>query len=698
MNMNKFFSIMLSGALFCACTVPANTAEKESKPNVIFILTDDLGYGDLGVMFQKQRAEEGNRSEPWQFSPHLDELAKSGARLTDFYCNAPVCAPSRASLLLGVHQGHSNVRDNQFDKALADNYTLGNVMQELGYSTVAIGKWGLQGDTRWDSNGDEWPAFPLNRGFDDFFGYVRHVDGHEHYPKEGVYRGAKEVYSGRDNVTNQLDKCYTGDLWTAYAKKWIADHIKTDGKKPFFMYLAYDVPHAVWELPTQAYPEGQGLKGGLQWTGEPGRMINTASGEVDSWMHPDYANATYDDDNNPATPEEPWPESYKRYSTSVRRIDDGVGDLRQLLKDLKISENTIVVFASDNGPSEESYLGKTYGPNKADFFNSFGPFDGIKRDAWEGGVRVPTLVSWPSKIPAGQVIATPGMSSDWMATFCDAAGVAAPARTDGVSILPSLTGKGEQEEGLVYVEYFHPSKTPAYPEFESDRQKRPRKQMQMIRLGDYVGVRYDIQSADDDFEIYNVVEDPKETANLAKNDGMQKLQVEMKQKAIQVRRPDTAVARPYDQALMSPVDLPTEKGVVWKIFNNSLQWIPSTSGLTPVSTGKADAPEALLMKDGANLLVCEGYLNIPKDGKYNFTIKAQGKALMRIHGALLIDADYGYKSGEERNGEILLKAGLHPFRFYYKKADGAASGFTLDWEGPAGVREAVPDDAFHRGK
>lgn len=695
MIMRTVFNIALCCASLCACTVPANTAE-QTIPNVIFILTDDLGYGDLGVMFQKQREEENNRSEPWQFTPHLDELAKSGAQLTDFYCNAPVCAPSRASLLLGVHQGHSNVRDNQFDKALADNYTLGNVMQELSYSTVAIGKWGLQGDARWDSNGRAWPAFPLNRGFDDFFGYVRHVDGHEHYPKEGVYRGAKEVYSGRDDVSDQLDKCYTGDLWTAYAKKWIMDHVQKDRDKPFFMYLAYDVPHAVWELPTQAYPEGKGLKGGLQWTGKPGQMINTASGKVDSWMHPDYAKAAYDDDNNPETPEKPWPDSYKRYSTSVRRIDDGIGDIRQLLKDLKISDNTIVIFASDNGPSEESYLSKTDGPKSANFFNSFGPFDGIKRDAWEGGIRVPTLVSWPSKIPAGQTVAVPGMLSDWMATLCDAAGTAAPARSDGVSILPALTGKGQQEQGLVYVEYFNSGKTPAYPEFERNRQKRPRNQMQMIRLGDYVGVRYDILSADDDFEIYNVAADPKETNNLAKNSGMEKLQIEMKQRVIQVRRPDTAAVRPYDGEMMAPVDLRTESGIVWKTYNNSLKWIPSTSGMTPVATGKADAPGASLMKDGANLLVCEGYLNIPRDGTYNFTLKAQGKALMRIHQALLIDADYGYKSGSPKTGTIRLKTGLHPFKLYYKKADEAEPGFSLKWQGPEIRDQALPDDVFRR--
>src|SRR5699024_6272852 len=157
-------------------------------------------------------------------------------------------------------------------------------------------------------------------------------------------------------ITDKLDKSYTTDLWTAAAKKWIVDYKKSDKKdEPFFMYLAYDTPHAVMELPTQAYPEGGGLKGGVQWLGEDGHFINTASGEVDSYVYPEYDKATYDHDDNPDTPEVEWPETYKRYATSNRRIDDAVGDIMQLLKDLNIDENTLVVYTSDNGVSAETY-------------------------------------------------------------------------------------------------------------------------------------------------------------------------------------------------------------------------------------------------------------------------------------------------------------------------------------------------------
>jgi len=248
-----------------------NVAWTQEKPNIIFILTDDLGYGDLGVFFQNQRAKEEGKAAT--FTPELDKLASEGVQLLDQYCAAPICAPSRGSLLSGRSQGHANVRDTQFDKALADNHTLATVLKTAGYSTAAFGKWGTQGRTEDVPN---WPAHPNKRGFDYYCGYIRHSDGHEHYPKEGIYRGRKEVYENYIGVTDNLDKCYTGDLWTAAAKRWIVEQKKGEDKnKPFFVYLAYDTPHAALELPTQAYPEGGGLNGGMQWIGEPGHMINT---------------------------------------------------------------------------------------------------------------------------------------------------------------------------------------------------------------------------------------------------------------------------------------------------------------------------------------------------------------------------------------------------------------------------------------
>lgn len=694
MKQYRALLVLLLGVLLSVPAQSQQGAAQKKKPNIIFILTDDLGYGDLGVFFQQQRQKANQRSEPWALTPQLDKMAGQGAVLSQHYCAAPVCAPSRASFLTGRSQGHANVRDNQFDKALEDNYTVASVLRQAGYATAAIGKWGLQGGGK---DNMDWPAHPLNRGFDYYLGYMRHVDGHEHYPKEGLYRGAKQVWHNRTNIAEGLDKCYTGDLWTAAAKKWITDHKKgRQGEDPFFMYLAYDTPHAVLELPTQSYPAGGGLKGGIQWLGKPGQMINTASGTVDSWVHPDYAQATYDHDKNAATPEVAWPEVYQRYATSIRRIDDQVADLTALLRDLKIDSNTLIVFSSDNGPSLESYLPKEYAPNNPDFFNSFGPFDGVKRDVWEGGVRVPTLAWWPGRIPARRVVQTPNAAHDWLPTFTDAAGLPAPARTDGVSLLPALTGVGKQAESLVYVEYFNNSSTPNLPEFDAGRRKRKRGQMQLIRFGDLVGVRYNIQSAADDFEIYDVVKDPAQRKNLARQAGMDALQRKMKEKVLQVRRPDASAPRPYDQALVPAVaDVKTKGGLRWQSFTGQYAWVPQVSGLKPVASGQADRLDAAAIRKAAGKVVFfDGYLRVPRDGEYTFVLSAGTGAVLRLHEALLIDADYQYAAGSERQAKVLLKAGLHPVRLYYTKNAADSPGLNLQWEGPGITRQQVPAQVF----
>jgi arylsulfatase A-like enzyme len=224
--------------------VPSRQEKAQSKPNIIFILVDDMGWGDVGAFWQNQRKARNDRGEPWQQTPALDQLAAGGVMLTNHYAAAPVCAPSRASLLLGVSQGHANVRDNQFDKELQDTYTLGTALKRAGYHTAAIGKWGLQGGDP-KMPGPDWPAHPAKRGFDYYLGYIRHADGHEHYPKEGIYRGTKEVWDNRTNITDDLDKVYTADLWTAAAKRYITQQAQAADSSPFFLYLAYDTPHAV---------------------------------------------------------------------------------------------------------------------------------------------------------------------------------------------------------------------------------------------------------------------------------------------------------------------------------------------------------------------------------------------------------------------------------------------------------------------
>ncbi|WP_443936582.1 sulfatase-like hydrolase/transferase [Pedobacter sp. MW01-1-1] len=659
----------------------------QQRPNILYILVDDLGYGDLGVLFQNQKDKE----LPKLFSPNLDKMAESGAILTQQYANAPVCAPSRASLLTGVNQGNAHVRDNQFDKALENNHTLASVLKTAGYTTVAIGKWGLQGEN--EKQKPNWPAHPLKRGFDTYFGYMRHADGHEHYPVEGTYRGKKEIWSNYEEVSAGYEKCYTTDLWTAKAKDFIINFEKQNtSKKPFFMFLAYDAPHAVLELPTQEYPAGAGLQGGLQWIGQKGKMINTASGTVDSYIHPDYANATYDDDKNPNTPNVAWPETYKRYATAVRRLDDAVGDIRKLLTDLKIADNTLVVFSSDNGPSIESYLPKTFAANKPTFFESYGPFDGIKRDCWEGGVRMPVLVSWPNHIPAKKIVTTPSMLSDWLPTFAAVAKTPIPVRTTGVSLLPSLTNTGKQDSSLVYVEYFETGSTPNFNQFEKNHRSRKRNQMQLIRVGDYIGVRYNIQSADDSFEIYNVINDPKETNNLGNLKEYQGLQAQMKAKVLQARATDAAAARPYDAAAIPGIQLPknVKKGLNWSFYAGNYSYIAAQNNSKPNQTGTSKSITPAL-STASGITVYTAFIKIAAKGTYILKLNTPEKAFVKLHQFNLLDADYGYTGGTSIEKSITLEAGYHPISIYYLHNKGKKGNLSIEIKSAEGVWEKLSD-------
>lgn len=695
------------------------------QPNIIFIMADDQGYGDLGAFFQQQRAKLKDASKPVELSPHLDRLAAQGAMFTSYYCAAPICAPSRASLMLGVSQGHANVRDNQFDKALDDNYTMPSTLRKLGYSTAIIGKWGLEGNDKYDLNGYQWPAHPLKRGFDYYFGYMRHSDGHEHYPKEALYRkywaeSSKQVWQNYTNMTPQLDKCYTADLWTAAAKKYIVDHTRgAEKRKPFFLYLAFETPHAVQELPTQAYPSGGGLHGGMQWLGKPGHFISTASGQPDTYYYPEYANATYDHDNNAATPAVAWPDTYKRYATANRRIDDAVGDIVQLLKDLKIDENTIIVYTSDNGPSKESYLPEDkFPPNKPTFFSSFGPFEGIKADTWEGGVRLPAIAWWPGHIATNKVITTPVIAYDWAPTFIDLAGKPAPERMDGVSLRPLLTGQGIQDTPVVYIEYKGEETTPDYTEFSESKRNRARNQTQLLRIGDYVGVRYDIRSENDDFEIYNVVTDPAQRHNLATGAtqylpvilpgvsskgkvAVADMQAYLKARVLQLHHAGAGSPRPYDSALIPAAKTNGEvPGLDWKTYPGPFPWIPQPSGLTVSDSGTAMGIELNGNSKQLHMLtVFTGYISVPRDGEYTFYLTCDAKAFFRVHDIQVTDADYGYNGSLPRITTLMLKAGLHPFRLsYYRDADKGDPFLKLDWSGPGMARQRMQKNVFFRNK
>lgn len=678
------------------------TAATPPKPNIIFVLCDDLGFGDTGVTFQNARAAKQDRSIPSFATPQIDRFAAEGMVLRNHYCAAPVCAPSRASFLLGQTQGHANVRDNQFDKELANNHTVASVLKNAGYATAAIGKWGLQGGGEKkkkggsahevdDSTPSNWVSYPTKRGFDFYYGYVRHVDGHFHYPKEDK----RQIWENDHEVSADLGLCYTADLFTARAKKWIADHVTKEPKQPFFLYLAYDTPHAKLQLPPCAYPSGGGLRGGLQWQGKPGKMINTAHGEMDGWMDPAIANATWDHDRNPETPEIPWPDVQKRYVTDVRRIDSALGDLTQLLKDLNIDDNTLVVFSSDNGPSQESYLKEPYHPT---FFSGFGPFDGIKRDTLEGGVREPTFARWPGHVQAGQVDHTPSGLWDWLATFIDAAGLPAPATTDGVSLLPILTGKGARPPGTLYIEYSTGSKTPNYQEFQANRRDRIRSQMQTVLVDGYIGLRYNIKSSQDDFEIYDVEKDPNQSHNLASDPSLASVQAKMKARVLQVRRPETSAVRPYDETPVPGAEIGgslSSGKLDVALYEGTWPWVPNFRTLQASSHSVVENINASVCatKGGAAFT---GWFHATSEGNYTFHVTSDGGSALFLHDARVIDDDFA-RQGAEASASIRLAPGWHPLRVYYRRGQGAKS-LAVEFTDPSGKRQRLEGEAIARSE
>lgn len=688
------------------------------KPNIILILVDDMGWGDLGVYHQNQRLKENKAAIQ---TPQLDQLASEGMQLRRHYTASPVCAPARASLFTGVHQGHARtVRDNSFDIPLENTHTLASTLKQAGYSTALIGKWGLGGGEECGGNPSKSSAYPTKRGFDFFFGFLDHIAGHRHYPYEDPADKRSpgkinQIWEMNDCITANLAKCYSTDLLTARAKKWIIDERKTTPNKPFFLALTLIAPHASLEVPTQAYPQGGGINGGVQWLGTPNKMINTATGKIDSFIYPQYRNKKL-------------PEAAQRHATMISRIDDAVGDIITLLKDLKIEQNTLIVFTSDNGPHNEgSFLGIEQDPQ---FYQSYGPFDGIKRDVLEGGIRVPTIVKWPKSIKPG-ISDNPSQFQDWMPTFLAAANVPAPAISDGVSLLPTLLKKGKQESSNIYIEYAYPSKTPPYKDFNPTHRNQQQGQQQVVYIGPYKGMRRKIQTHQDLFEIYNTATDPQESNNLADTPEGKTLQQAFHDQVLQMRRVydyshikrGSFAARPYDNALIpaKQIQTPAEEGFTLKVLPRQITPWPANSAFferikTASSTQNLNIPA---YPQGA-MLQFTSWINIPKDGNYIFSLKTKNsspiKAFVHLHQAQLIDADNNYQAGEkassyaaigstEKNPDktnqkaIPLQAGWHPICISCSVSPSSQTNqIELFWTSKPSTEEPIPSNAFYTHK
>jgi arylsulfatase A-like enzyme len=425
----------LAAATLCAAgAIPAK--EDPEKPNFIFILLDDAGYGDFSCYGQQKFR-----------TPHIDRLAAEGMRFTDHYAGATVCAPSRCSLMTGLHTGHTFIRGNREMKPEgqqaipADTVTLPKLLKQAGYATGMFGKWGLGPP---GSEGD-----PLNQGFDEFFGYNCQRHAHTYYPTYLWHNTEKVPLDG---------KTYSHDVIVGKAFDFIRQH----RQGPFFCYMPVTVPHAALHVPEESaapfrrkFPEFEDKIG--RYAGPP---IN----------------------NPPAC-----------FAGMMTRLDGQIGELLGLLRKLEIDDRTLVMLSSDNGAHRE-------GGHMPDFFCSTGPLRGIKRDLYEGGIRVPMIARWPGKIDPGTT--TDHISAFWdvLPTLCELAGAESPAGIDGISLAPTLLGapgKQKQHEFL-------------YWEFPSQGGK------QAVRMGAWKGVRLNLRNNPDaSIELYNLETDLGETRNVA---------------------------------------------------------------------------------------------------------------------------------------------------------------------------------------
>jgi arylsulfatase A-like enzyme len=636
---------------------PSATTPPGQRPNVIFILCDDLGYGDVGVFYQNARPA----GEASFQTPNIDALAHEGVMLANHYSAAPVCAPARASLMTGRHQGNAPVRDNHFDEPIGPGPTLGSVMQAAGYYTGAIGKWGIGGKN------PPFAAHPLDRGFDEFYGFMRHGDAHEHYPGN---RGT--IFDGRQPVTSGIEGLYSTDLFTARAKKFITDHVSAKPGQPFFLYLAYTAPHVLLEAPSRAYPDGGGLHGGLQWP------LDSAGGRKDSYIFPDYAQKN-------------WAPAAQRYATMIRRVDSAVGDLRHLLSDLQIDKNTLIIFTSDNGPANEADGGRYSADPR--YFGSAGPLDGIKRDLWDGGFREPTLVCGSGLVPGGRTVGAPSAFWDWMPTLAQVGGVAPPASSDGLSLLPLLEGTGGgQAHDRFYFEYYFDGSfaVDGGPEgLFARKDVTGRKQMQAIRIGDFMGVRYQITGDETPLRLYDVVHDPHEDNDVAAQPEHAALLRQMRDGLKQSHVANPMDPRPYDQALVPAVTAHTIPGASYSTYAGTWPWLPDFAELHASTHGVVASPAALPRPAApAYGLYFTGYLNAPADGNYTLYLASDSGALLRVHDMQVIDADSRPAGEAEKTGLMHLKAGLHPFRLYYRHTGGAEK-LTFAWSGPNFARRPL---------
>ena len=431
-------------------------ASQSQRPNIVLIMADDLGYGELGCYGQE-----------WIKTPRLDKLAHEGLRFTDFYCGSPVCAPSRCVLMTGKHTGHAAIRNN---RQLKDSFpelrkkygwefpgqqplpdsevTVAELLKSQGYATGAIGKWGLG---MCGTSGD-----PNHQGFDLFYGYLCQVHAHNHYPKFLWRNDRKELLPGNSGTAR--GETYSQDKFTEEAIKFLDEH----KNGPFFLYLPFVIPHLSIQVPESSLAQYKGK----------------------------IPEATYKH-NSKGYSKHPTPRA--GYAAMISHMDAAIGRIVDELQKLGLADNTLILFTSDNGPTY-----RRLGGSDSDFFKSGGPLRGRKGSAYDGGIREPLIARWPGKIAGGRVSNYVGGFPDMLPTLCELAHAETPKNIDGISFVPTLLDKGKQ-----------PDHKYLYWEFSGYDQQ------QAVRAGKWKAIRSHVDVDDPPWELYDLSRDIGEEHDVA---------------------------------------------------------------------------------------------------------------------------------------------------------------------------------------
>lgn len=431
-------------ALVAALTLSACESAAAEQPNIVYILADDAGYGDFGCYGGTQLK-----------TPHIDQLAAEGMRFTRHYAGCTVCAPSRCVLMTGLHTGHCRVRGNSPGLLKPEDITIAEVLKTAGYETACIGKWGIGAPPP--------PSDPNDQGFDLFYGYISMWHAHNFYPEFLIRNGKHErlrnisqpQWAGQDGRGVALRRI---DYVPHLLSDEVVRFIRRRREKPFFLYYALNTPHTNNE-------------GGRHNKSEERGMEVPHFGEYSS---------------------RDWPGPEKGFAAMMRNIDNDVGQILHAVKQAGIDDNTIVMFSSDNGPHQE-------GGHQMEFFNSNGDLKGMKRDVYEGGLRVPFIVRWPGRIAAGSESNLISGFQDMLPTLAEIASADSPKGLDGLSLFPELTGIGKQR--------IH---SHLYWEFSEQKGKRA------VMRDDWKLVQTNVATDKPNaFKLYNVATDTGEAKDVA---------------------------------------------------------------------------------------------------------------------------------------------------------------------------------------